>query len=239
MTRPRRRSGAASWSDAFAFDVQTVKARPATKSRGATAARVVWGASASSARPNPPTPARRSRGLAREIAAEASAPRSAPAPKNAVTMPNTSGPSSSVRLASTGKSTLKLKESVVTKRTTARTTPASGTRRRKANASRVPRTNVGRSSPRSSANSSAGRMSRRLPSTARKLTAFSRKQAPGPAAAMTAPPSAGPTMRAPLKRLELRATALGSSLRPTIWNVRAWRAGWSRTSERPRRPVSR
>ena len=40
-------------------------------------------------------------------------------------------------------------------------------------------------------------------------------------------------MRAVLKRLELSAIAFGSSARPTIWNVRFWRDGASKTSAVP------
>ena len=43
--RPRSRSGVESWSVAFAFDVHSVKARPATKRSGAAAASVDCGAS--------------------------------------------------------------------------------------------------------------------------------------------------------------------------------------------------
>ena len=43
------------------------------------------------------------------------------------------------------------------------------------------------------------------------------KHQPTPAAATTTPPTAGPTTRAALNRLELSATAFGSSSRPTIW----------------------
>ena len=67
---------------------------------------------------------------------------------------------------------------------------------------------------------------------------FARKQTPTPATATTTPPAAGPTTRAALNRLELRATAFGSSSRPTISNVSAWRAGASSTSTVPRRPAS-
>ena len=65
------------------------------------------------------------------------------------------------------------------------------------------------------------------------------KQAPTPTAATITPPAAGPTTRAALKRLELSAIALGSSSRPTIWNVSACRAGASSTRTMPRSAVSR
>ena len=44
-------------------------------------------------------------------------------------------------------------------------------------------------------------------------------------AAMTRPAIAGPMIREPLKRPELRATAFGSYAGPTIWNVSDWRPG--------------
>ena len=43
--------------------------------------------------------------------------------------------------------------------------------------------------------------------TAMKLSAFKKNAAPGPRAASTRPPSAGPTARAKLKATELRVTA--------------------------------
>ena len=49
---------------------------------------------------------------------------------------------------------------------------------------------------------------------------------------------AGPTTRAALNRLELSATAFGSSSRPTISKVSAWRAGASSTSTVPRSAAS-
>ena len=169
--------------------------REARRRRGAapTAASVDCGASASSARPNAAVPPSTSRGLAREIVAETSAPSSAPAPKHAVTTPKISGPSCSVCLASTGRRTLKLNENVVTSSTVAehhagerdaaheREGLAAAAHERRA---LVARGRAGRAPPAGSA--------ARLASTATKLTAFSRKHAPGPAAAITAPPSAGP-----------------------------------------------
>ena len=65
--------------------------------------------------------------------------------------------------------------------------------------------------------------------TARKLTALIAKQTPTPQAAITTPASAGPTTREALKRLAFSATAFGSSSRPTIWKVSAWRPGASKT----------
>ena len=89
--------------------------------------------------PKAAVPPSTSRGLAREMVAETRAPMRAPAPKQAVTIPKTSGPDNSVCFASTGSRTLKLNESVVTSRTVASSTPASGTRRTNANASLLPR----------------------------------------------------------------------------------------------------
>ena len=61
-------------------------------------------------------------------------------------------------------------------------------------------------------------------------------------AALTSPPKkpivrpaiAGPTIRAPLKIAELRATALATSSRPTISTVNAWRVGMSTALVMPR-----
>ena len=55
------------------------------------------------------------------------------------------------------------------------------------------------------------------------------KQTPTPHAAMITPASAGPITREPLNRLAFSATAFGSSSRPTIWKVSAWRPGASKT----------
>ena len=62
---------------------------------------------------------------------------------------------------------------------------------------------------------------------------FAAKHQPTPTAAITTPPSAGPAIRAMLKSVEFSATAFGSSVRPTIWKVRLWRAGASSTSAVP------
>ena len=98
--------------------------------------------------------------------------------------------------------------------------------------SRMPRNIVGRAR-RASGNISDGRIISRLASTARNETAFAAKHQPTPTAAITTPPSAGPTMRPRLNSVELSATAFGSSSRPTIWNVMLCRAGASRTSAVP------
>ena len=66
-----------------------------------------------------------------------------------------------------------------------------------------------------------------------KLNVLTRKQAPTPAVAMTTPAIAGPITREALRRPELRATAFGSSLRPTISKVRDWRPGASSTRATP------
>ena len=70
-------------------------------------------------------------------------------------------------------------------------------------------------------------------STATKLTVLIANAQPAPHAAMMSPASAGPKMRAVLNRLELSAIAFGSSSRPTIWKVRFWRDGASKTSAVP------
>src|SRR5688572_9017963 len=61
--------------------------------------------------------------------------------------------------------------------------------------------------------------------TPRKDAALSRKLAPGPRVAITRPPSAGPTARATLNDRLLRATACGSSRRPTSSGTVACQAG--------------
>ena len=70
------------------------------------------------------------------------------------------------------------------------------------------------------------------------LTAFRLKQAPAPTTATSRPPSAGPTTRAALNRLEVERDGVGQLVRPTIWNVSAGRAGASSTSTTPRSAVS-
>ena len=54
-------------------------------------------------------------------------------------------------------------------------------------------------------------MSAKATSTGTKLTAFSQKQAATPNVEMITPPIAGPTMRAVLNNVELRATAFCTS----------------------------
>ncbi len=66
-----------------------------------------------------------------------------------------------------------------------------------------------------------------------------RKQIPTPVVAISTPAIAGPKIREALKRLELSAIALGSSERPTIWMVKAWRTGVSRMSTDPLAVASR
>src|SRR5207237_241382 len=67
-----------------------------------------------------------------------------------------------------------------------------------------------------------------------KLTAFAANAIDAPTAAIARPPSAGPKMRAPLKRLEFSPIAFGSSAGPTIAYVSACRPGASRTCVVPR-----
>ncbi len=76
-----------------------------------------WGASRSWNAPNPAAPPRTRASRARPIVARISAPQSAPAPNTDAMSPNTSAPSSSVRFASSGSSTSKLNENVLTRRT--------------------------------------------------------------------------------------------------------------------------
>ena len=61
---------------------------------------------------------------------------------------------------------------------------------------------------------------------------------PTPKAAIRIPAIAGPTTRDALKRLELRATAFGSSRSPTIWKVSVCRPGASNTSATPESAAS-
>ena len=75
------------------------------------------GASASWKAPNPAAPPRTRSSRARPTVATTSAPHSAPAPKTEAIRPNTSTPSSRVRLASSGNSTSKLNENVLTSST--------------------------------------------------------------------------------------------------------------------------
>ena len=64
---------------------------------------------------------------------------------------------------------------------------------------------------------------------------LTRKQMPVPPRPMITPAIAGPMIREPLKRPVFSAIAFGSSSRPTIWNVNAWRPGASSTSALPPR----
>ena len=156
--------------------------------------------------------------------------------------PNVAGPGVQRRfLASTGSRTLKLKANVLDdgdEHEHGRRHAACGGR--SASASRVParmpRPDLGALGR---GRSSLARIASRPASTARKLTALNAKQKPAPASATTTPPSAGPTIRAPLNRLELSATAFGSSRGPTIRYVSACRDGASSTSTVPRSPASR
>ena len=161
------------------------------------------------------------RGLARAIVAETSAPTSAPAPKHAVTTPKISGPDCSVCFASTGRRTLKLKESVVTSRTVAGRRRRAASLRTNANASRLPRTSVGRSRP--------GRAGRAPPADQQQAGENGDEADGVEQEAGAGPDRRSPHRRAPgrharrVEETELRATAFGSSSRPTSWNVKAWR----------------
>ena len=164
--------------------------------------------------------------------AEWTAPVNAPAPKHAERSPSVLGPASSVSEVSTGEA-WRLKPAVLTTIVIAstRAAPRASAGRRRAPSARfsAPWMLLGRSR----ITGSLTRMSQRLVSTARKLSALIAKRAPTPNAATRTPANAGPITRDPLKRLALSAIALGSSCRPTIWNVSAWRPGASKTSAVP------
>ena len=157
-------------------------------------------------------------------------PTRAPPPKLADRIPKTSGPAWSVSEASSGRITWKLKPTVLTTVTIASTRRICGEASTQENPSRIPRSIVGGSPLRATGTSSDVRISRRDASTAMNVTALIAKQTPTPKAAISTPAIAGPTTREALNRLALSATALGSSARPTIWNVSAWRPGASKTS---------
>ena len=74
--------------------------------------------------------------------------------------------------------------------------------------------------------------------TAAKLAAFSRKQTPMPAVAMTIPPMAGPTARAAFTVTELSVIALRNSSLPTISRTNDCRAEFSKALFSPRMTAS-
>ncbi len=135
--------------------------------------------------------------------------------------------------------TWKLKPTVLTTVTIARTRRVCGEASAQERPSRIPRKTPGGSGSRSICTSSSGRIIRSDVRTARNVTALIAKQTPVPNAAMSAPAIAGPTTRDALKRLAFSATAFGSSARPTIWKVSAWRPGASKTSAVLERIASR
>ena len=106
----------------------------------------------------PPVPSMSTFQLARPSAAERSAPTSAPPPKQADRMPNTSGPASSVSEASSGRMTWKLKPTVLTTVTIASTSRICGCASTQEKPSRMPRIIVGGSPLRSSGTSSSFRI---------------------------------------------------------------------------------
>ena len=71
------------------------------------------------------------------------------------------------------------------------------------------------------------RMARKPTMMGTKDSPFTTKQTPSPNCATSTPASAGPRMRAALTSVELRATALVMSSRPTISIRKLWRAGIS------------
>ena len=132
--------------------------------------------------------------------------------------------------ASSGRITWKLKPTVLTTVTISRTRRASGECHAQANPSPIALITVGGLSLGSRGTSSSRRIISSPTSTARNVTVLIAKQTPTPKAAISTPAKAGPTTRDALKRLAFSATAFGSSSRPTIWNVSAWRPGASKTS---------
>ena len=64
--------------------------------------------------------------------------------------------------------------------------------------------------------------------TGTKLAAFKKNVPPTPMAAIVRPPMAGPTMRAPLKRMLFSGTAFRSRSLPTISGTNACRVGLSK-----------
>ena len=73
--------------------------------------------------------------------------------------------------------------------------------------------------------SSAGRMARSAPTTAKNDTAFTKKTHATPNDEISRPTSAGPVMRAEFMTALDNATAFATRSRPTISSRKAWRAG--------------
>ena len=161
------------------------------------------------------------------------APISAPKPKQAVMMPNTTGPDRRVTVASTGSSTLKLMPKVETTSSSPQVSQAA----RVCTTQTTPSPRLWNTPCCSSARllpySSEVRISSRLAMTARKLAALTAKQMVTPRVAMRTPATAGPAARARLKSEAFSDTALGSSFRPTISKTKACRAGMSTTCTAP------
>ena len=221
-----------SWTEELAAAVKVVKQIPQTKRSTPTGMTWRIGARASSARPKTATEPRMKRQRGLPAPAATSAPTSAPAPKHAVTIPNVSGPASSVCFASTGSRTFTLNDSDITTMAMTVSRRTGRVRRTYPSASPTPLMRVGRTRP-WSRKSSPGRIASRPARTARKLALLTAKHQPEPTAAITTPASAGPRIRATLKRLELRAIAFGSSSRPTSCIVKFCRAGRSNTTAIP------
>ncbi len=72
-------------------------------------------------------------------------------------------------------------------------------------------------------------------STAANEAALIRNTHPDPTQAMTAPATAGPTIRAALKEVEFSATAFDRSASPTSSDTKVWRAGASNAEAQPSR----
>src|SRR6266699_3117688 len=129
---------------AFEFDVKVVKNRPQTNSSAPASATLRAGAISSSDTPKPAAPRNITRQLAFAIAADVSAPSSAPAPKHADRIPNVRGPAANVSFASSGNRMLKLNEMDEKTTIIASTTFTLWWLRTNLKPSRVPRQIVGR-----------------------------------------------------------------------------------------------
>ena len=209
-----------------------VKATPVTASIAPQAITQWSGARTISSVEKAAPPPSRIGQLGRPTAAVKRAPIRAPKPKQAVMIPNTTGPDRRVTVASTGSRTLKLMPKVETTSSSPQVSHAA----RVCTTQTTPSPRLC-STPCSSAwllrYSSEVRISSRLAMTARKLAALTAKQMVTPTVAMRTPASAGPAARARLKSEALSDTALGSSLRPTISKTKACRAGMSTTCTAP------
>ena len=129
MMRPRNRSGAASCIDALEFADHTVNPAPVRNRSAPASSAPRIGASSSSEPAKTSEPTIITFADARPRAAATSAPASAPAPKTAERIPNTSACVCNVVYASTGSVTLKLKQNVLKTTVSPSTTSMRGCRR--------------------------------------------------------------------------------------------------------------